>query len=360
MLSPVSADDWPEIDSWWGTFQQGKPFIFAPSSIRKMPEVARDHHWSTVDTLWDALETDHEWLFADQSIRKLSDDPAEDAWETVDEFWNRYAELQQNDLRELRKLMVELREAWTDGASQFDEDPLSADWRSVSQYEGPLRTTVTEEDWSQWLAHLLRTSSGPFAHELLGTPNRSPNSVRREVVFFGNNSQRRVDILVEYEDIGVSIEVKRGDEHYGKTPETAGLVERRDHRDWAHFLLLQEDKLSRLQQTFGDAIERSADGLATIRSDQSADIDVRHWQDVSRVLRWMLIEGREPDSHWEASAYLFITLIEQRILGLHSFSFVDPASAETAPATDVHRLIAAEPDEQIDYLRAVLAEKSQS
>ena len=359
MLHPVSADDWPAIDSWWGSFEQDQSVILASPSIRDLPNGEIGNHWSSVDSLWDAFESDHETLFAEQNVQALSDDSEEEAWATVDALWTNYSDLQQDDLQELRRLMAELQETWEGGASTFDEDPLTANWRPTSQYEGPLRTTVNEEDWSQWLAHLIRTSSGPFAHALLGTPDRPPTRVRREVVFFDDNSERRVDILVEYENRGVSIEVKQGDEHYAKTPETAGLIEQNDRRDWSHILLLQKAQLPRLQQTFGDGVEQTDEGSPTVQSDQSADIDIRYWQDVSQLLRQLLCEGREPDSHWQASAYLFITLIEQRVLRFHSFSFVTPDTAgrsASAPMTDLHRLVVAEPDEQIDYLRAVLQE----
>jgi hypothetical protein len=359
MLSPLSDNDWSSIDSWWGSFKQDEPLIFAPPSIGEMPDVTKSHHWSDLDSLWNTFEVNHELLFTDEHVWRLPDSSKAGAWETVDNLWSSYAEQQQEDLLELQELMADLRETWTAGANQFEEDPLMTNWRSNSQYEGPLRTTINEEDWSQWFSHLLRTSSGSFPHELLGTPDQSPTNVRREVVFFDDNSERRVDILVEYEEFGVSIEVKQGDEHYGKTPETAGLIERNDPRDWSHFFLLQKDKLPRLQRTFGDDLYRSEEGLPKIRSKQSADIDVRYWQDVSRILRQILLDGREPDNHWEASAYLFITLIEQRILGLHSFSFVDaaiPSSGDIYPATDIHRLVVAELDMQIDYLRALLHE----
>lgn len=358
MLPSLSADDWPAIDSWWGNFKH-QPLILAPHSIREMPDVVSGGHWNVVDSLWDDYEEVHELFFAEQHIRELSADSKQDTWETVDDLWDSYAGEQQDRLLKLQELMTDLREEWADGASQLNEDPLTTNWRAENQYEGPLRVTINEEDWSQWLAHLLRTSSGPFAHKLLGTPDRPPTSVRREVVFYGDNSERRVDILVEYEDFGVSIEVKQGDEHYEKTPETAGLAERNDRRDWSHVLLLQKDKLPKLQQTFGEEFDQLKGGPPAIRSDHFPDIDVRYWRDVSRILRRMLLDGREPSSHWEASAYLFITLIEQRILGLHSFSFVDPATdtnSNMAPTTDIHRLLVVEPDVQIDYLRAILME----
>lgn len=359
MLSPVSVDDWSTVDIWWGDFKDSRSQILAPSAISKMPGVATGQHWGSVDDLWNAFEADHETVFADSAVRGILDDTAADAWNGVDEFWDSYAAQQRADLRELQEVMAAVRAAWRNGASRFDDDPLTTNWRSESQYEGPLRTSVNEEDWSQWLAHLLRTSSGAFAHELLGVPNRPPTTVRREVVFFGDDTRRRVDILVEYEDRGVSIEVKRGDEHYWKTPETAGLVEQADVRDWSHVLLLQEKQRSRLQQTFGSDLKRTKNGSMRIRSGQSNDIDVRYWRDVSRVLRRILMAGREPDSHWEASAYLFITLIEQRILGLHSFSFVDPTTAdgiESARTADIQRLVVADPIAQIEYLESVLQE----
>ena len=367
MLPSVSDGDWSVIDSWWGHFRQERRLILAASHVRRMDSIWKTRNWKSVDSLWDAFEADHELLLAEQHIRELGDDSIADGWTAVDDLWDGYADHQQTDLAELQELMAVLSNAWTDGSSQFDADPLSTNWRPESKYEGPLRTNIDEEDWSQWLAHLLRTSTGEFAQAFLGTPNRPPDRVRREVVFFGEQSNRRADILVEYEDTAVSIEVKNGDDHYGKTPHTAGLIERHDDRDWSHILLLQKDRLPRLRQTFEENLDLSEEEAPTIRSDQSADIDVRYWQDVSRVLRRMLLDGSEPDSHWEASAYLFITLIEQRVLEFHSGSFFNLASGsgtntDTAGtdkgsvSKDLHRLVAVEPSAQIDYLRSVLKE----
>jgi len=388
MPPSVPDRDWSVIDSWWGSFRQEEQLVLASTHIRQMDDTWKGRNWESVDSFWMAFEADHEPLFAKQHIRELTDDSKADAWTAVHDLRDSYAEHQQTDLAELHDLMATLSEAWTAGASQFDADPLTTNWRPDSQYEGPLRTSIDEEDWSQWLAHLFRTSTGAFVQAFLGTPDRPPERVRREVVFFGERANRRADILVEYEDTAVSIEVKNGDEHYGKTPHTAGLIERHDDRDWSHVLLLQEDRLPRLRQTFDEDLDLSEEDTPTIRSDQSADIDVRYWQDVSRSLRRMLLDGSEPDSHWEASAYLFITLIEQRLLEFHSRSFVDlttatgssgatdsrPTAVDTDPtsdagtitdttgadkrpvATNLHRLVAVEPSAQIDYLRSVLQE----
>ncbi|EJN59705.1 hypothetical protein HSB1_18630 [Halogranum salarium B-1] len=322
-----------------------------------MEDTWKERNWEDVDYFWDGFKTDHELLFVEQQIRELERTSNEDAWGAIDELWDSYAEHQQTELKELQELMETLGAVWSDEGSQFDSDPLTTNWRPESKYEGPLRTTVNEEDWSQWLAHLLRTSTGSFSQALLGTPNRSPDRVRREVVFSDGQFTRRIDILVEYEDTAVSMEVKNGDTNYGKTPQTAGLVERDDTRDWSHILLLQENKLQRLRQSFGETLDESTERRPTIQSEGYPDIDVRCWKDVSRLLRQMLLDDREPGSHWAASAYLFITLIEQRILELHSFAFVSSPSvtdSDTTATTDLHRLVAVEPAAQINYIRFLL------
>jgi hypothetical protein len=169
-----------------------------------------------------------------------------------------------------------------------------------------------------------------------------------------------VDILVEYAGTAVSIEVKTGDEHYGKTPHTAELVERHDDRDWSHVLLIQRSKHSQLQYTFGDELEQPIDERPVIRAGDSPEVTVQFWEDVSRVLRQLLIEGRESNSHWQASAYLFVTLIEQRLLGFHPVSDLRTAEAGTdgrVAGTDLHQLAAVDPTAQIKYLRRVLTEE---
>ena len=317
-----------------------------------LPSPAADD-WSGLDQWWESFEADHSLSSTPAHSKPLCKTDRTEEWETVDEFWDSFAGQQQAQLEILRGLMRELRTTWDGGASHFEDDPLTTNWRLESQYEGPLRANIDEEDWSQWLAHLLRTSTGPFLDTLLGMPGRSADGVRREIVFSDGDSTRRIDILVEYADTAVSIEVKTGDENVGKTPETAGLIESNDTRDWSHFLLLQKSNRHRLERAFGERLN-GTDADLRIESEQDPDIDVLYWQDVSRVLRRMLLEGREPDSHWQASAYLFVTLIEQRLLKFHSFAFIGPTTE--AGATDIQRLVAIEPAAQIDYLRAILQE----
>ncbi|WP_435317937.1 hypothetical protein [Haloarchaeobius sp. TZWSO28] len=353
----ASADDWPDIEEWWGSYEATQAFRFVPAHQRALASTAEIGDWDAIDGLWEGFETNHEPI-STLELWALPDRSAADAWSTVDTFWEGYAAEQRPELRRLQNLLATVREHWSEGASVFDEDPLSANWHPSSAYEGPLRATINEEDWSQWLAHLLRTSTGPFVESLFGLPSRPPETVRREVVFTDGEATRRIDILVEYPDTAVSVEVKNGDTNYGKTPETARLIEQEGTGEWTHVLLLKETNRPKVRHVFGDELVTDEQTRATIQSEEGPPVDVHHWQDISRTLRLMLTRGLEPDTHWQTSAYLFITLIEQRILKLHSVEFIDSGTADAdAPAArDLHRLVALDPERQIEYLESVLAE----
>lgn len=360
MSLPASVDDWSETDRWWDAFTSDRQIILAAEQVRRVDDAWKQRHWGSIDQFWDGFEADHELHSTDRFTQRLDQGSKSTAWEEIDSFWASYVADHQSELAELRRLLGAVSDMWEDGASPFDDEPLAADWRSQSSFEGPLRRAVDEEDWSHWLAHLLRQSTGAFPAALLGTPERAPDRVRREVVFHGDRSDRRVDILVEYAGTAVSIEVKTGDEQYGKTPHTAGLVERHDDRDWSHVLLIQRSKHSQLQYTFGDELAQPIDERPVIRAGESPEVTVRFWQDVSRVLRRLLVQGQESDSHWQASAYLFVTLIEQRLLGFHPVSDLRPAEAgagDRIAGTDLHQLTGVDPTAQIKYLRRVLTEE---
>ncbi len=152
-------------------------------------------------------------------------------WSVIDPWWRTYSEHHQEDLKRLHEIMKDLSIAWDVNDSRFNRDPLAVDWTESSPHTGPLQTNQ-EENWSDWLAHLLRASSGQFIEELLQTDlNSAPLSVKREKCFFlEEKTERRADILLYYEDSGISIEVKLDDQHYAKTPHTASLIEGADQR----------------------------------------------------------------------------------------------------------------------------------
>jgi hypothetical protein len=170
---------------------------------------------------------------------------------------------------------------------------------------------------------------------------------------------RRVDILAEFEDLGMTIEVKIGDEHYGKTPQTAYLTEKHHHRDldWTHYLLLPQSKSDALRDTFDDRLrEEDERTVITPAVSEEQHVSVIYWSEVAQALRRTLLTDAEPSTHWIASAYLFTTLIEERILGFYALPVLDEHRTTSVGVSDVERLQSIDPDDQITYLDEQLEE----
>jgi hypothetical protein len=180
-----------------------------------------------------------------------------------------------------------------------------------------------------------------------------PTSVQREVHLpNADGPSRYPDILLFFDDRALSIEVKKNDEHYEKTSHTAGLLERQYSTDWTHVLLLPRYKERVLEETFGDdLVDDESDGLY-IDSSESAPIDVVYWEEVSLALRSVLRHGGSPDSHWEASAYPFCTLIEQKILQFVPVPTVEQVTNRTGVIHTSQSLsvVTGGIEEQIQYL----------
>lgn len=234
------------------------------------------------------------------------------------------------------------------------------DWSGTPQ-AGPLRITH-EENWSQWLAHLIRSSTGPFVAELVDESfDAAPVRVRRERALHDEElHDRRVDVLVEFPYRGLTIEVKITDENYRKTPQTAYLTEKhhRGDLDWTHLLLLPESKRPALAETFDTLAEDPERDRPTIRPTDSRtpEISVAYWRDVSRALRRTLASGREPGTHWEASTYLFATLVEQKLLGFRASPSLEALLNTPLGVADVERLQTMDVASQTEYLTAALEE----
>lgn len=95
------------------------------------------------------------------------------------------------------------------------------------------------------------------------------------------------------------------------------------------------------------------DGESKIGSDRSTDIEVMHWSDVGKSIRKVLLSNIDTDAHWEASAYLFCTLIEQKLARFVPKPVIDriTASKDVVRAPSSVLLVRRDPDEQIAYLR---------
>jgi len=278
-------------------------------------------------------------------------------WLDIDPWWNVYAEDQQKELDELHELMQQLSKQWKQSDCLFDQDPLAEDWSEESRKTGPIRPGL-EENWSYWLTHLFRTSTGDFTEDLFGDRfDAKPEKVQCELVFYDEEGKdRRADILLKYERKGISIEVKIGDTNYGKTPQTAHLIEKEDERDWDHHILVPKSKISIMRDILGSNYRDEGDSLPIISSERYPDIDVIYWWDVSRALRRTLLYGENENPHWQSSAYLFIDLIEQKISKIYNKNFVDRNVVKEREPTfsDIKRISSIETQDQIEYFEEVL------
>lgn len=280
-----------------------------------------------------------------------------EVWHDIDPWWKVYGEDQQKELDELHELMQQLFKEWKQSDCLFDQDPLAEDWSDESRKTGPIRPGL-EENWSYWLAHLFRTSTGDFTKELFGDRfDAKPEKVQCECVFYDEEGiDRRADILLKYEGKGISIEVKIGDKNYRKTPHTAHLIENDDERDWDHYILLPKSKISLMKDILGPNFQEEGDPRPIILSERFPDIDVIYWWDVSQALRRTLLYGENNDPHWQASAYLFINLIEQKISKIYNKNFVERNVVDEREPTysDIKRIGSIETQDQIEYFKDVL------
>lgn len=318
MCAEHEAERWPLIDSWWAGYV--------------------DRHMVIEDS--DTARTlDREWM-AEQ-------------WLGLDTWWNIYTETGHPTVTELADVLERSADKWNHADAPFDSDPLSADLTEERFLRGPLRPRQ-EEDWSQWLAQLLRPST-ELVTELFGADvARAPDEVWREDQLLNPGGKSRfADVIVCYNDFGFSVEVKLDDEAYRKTTETAALIEKQyDDREWNHILLLPASKTGRLRSIFDTPVEPDDDGRLQIESNESGPVAVLYWEDVAASLRSLLRRGATVDDHWAANAYLFCALIEQHILGFKPRPVIERLAAPSNVVDTIQPINFADSlEKQLTYLR---------
>jgi hypothetical protein len=212
---------------------------------------------------------------------------------------------------------------WDELLSKFGGDPSRHDWLAFR----PLRLS-REEDWSDWLAHLLlHARTGRFPARLFGegvaqAAHWRIAKVEREVVAGGF----RADLVVYFDDgRAAHIEVKVGDRSLEKTLGT-GRALRHANPETAFcrdFLLLPEADVALWHKQKGGADE----------------IEILTWHNVARALRRSLLEEDDGENElvtWQAWAIAFLGAVEQRLLG---FERIETASRRREPSSvDVLRL----------------------
>ncbi|WP_225316346.1 MULTISPECIES: hypothetical protein [Haloferax] len=276
-----------------------------------------------------------------------------DLWDELDSWWDTYSETGTETAVQLAEHLRQSNRDWTTAAAPFDTDPLAVDLTRDRIRRGPLQPS-TEVGWSRWLAQVLRPSAA-LSTELFDRPEGQPPQevILEDTLPKSDGSSRRPDILLLYDDCGVSIEVKLDDENYQKTAETAALVEAYyDDLEWSHYLLLPKRKMSRLDAIVEPLLTELPDGRTEIAWDDPGPVTVLHWRDVTTAIRTLLYHADIVDDHWGANAYLFCAVAEQQLLKFQSQPVIEQLAA---PATVVNTArpirIAHTLGEQLTYLR---------
>lgn len=186
----------------------------------------------------------------------------------------------------------------------FEHDPTHRDWQTFRS----LRLS-REEDWSDWLAFLIESStSGDFSKQLLriqslGASDYVSATVKREDP---THIECRPDIIINWNkrDFYSHIEVKIGDPDMAKIfPECETLMNHTSG-SWSHYILLQKEQVKDWQ--FIDAM-----------NPQPFTVTLITWDDVCVALRKTLL--RKELIIWKAWAYAFLGAVEQKIVGFHGY-----------------------------------------
>jgi hypothetical protein len=345
---------WDSVDQWWDVCVETRSLVGTTEMTQTLDSRWWAGLWEQMKPWWDASVNTHSLVQIDSQTATLDHRWQEGEWTNLDAWWDSFNEVRQADVADLRKVLNDCNQTWVQSESRFDEDPLATDWTRHQDTRGPLRPNQ-EENWSQWLAHLCRSSGGPFLRELFGEQfNKSPDRVQREAYLPDQGrSDRYADILIHVGDRGISIEVKKNDEDYGKTIHTTELIERQHAGEWHHLLLLPKYKKSALRAVFGDNLEFREDGSISLHPEESSPITVVYWRDVSQAIRAVLRDGSERNPHFEASAYLFCALIEQKLLQLTPEPLIEQivTTDDVIHASRSLSVATGGTEEQLNYLR---------
>ena len=190
---------------------------------------------------------------------------------------------------------------WDNRLKDLGGDPSTHDWNKFR----PLRLS-REEDWSDWLAHLISDSkSGSLAFHLFYFEKLSPRDyinppkVEREPTV----EDCRSDILIQWANGKyTNIEIKTGDPGLEKTFYTSKKMRKKHDAssdDWTDVIILMKNQLSDWEK---------------IKEKYSETVYPRTWEEIALALRRSLLCSEEPLA-WKAWAYAFLGAVEQTILG---------------------------------------------
>lgn len=317
-----------------------------------MHDSVRRTEWEMVDPWWTT--------FAGQiapngtNARNMVLNPARQprVWPEFDAWWAVYTETGHETAIAIRDLLVASNERWATGRGPFDTDPLATDVATERSLLGPLQP-ADELQWSYWLAELLRVPA--FAEQVFGRVFADEHiEVVREDSYDreSTDGSRRADIVLRQSGIGVSVEVKLFDTSYAKTAETAALVEdAARHLEWSHSLILPKSQRGALMADVDVPLETIDGSTEYVKWDEPGPVQVIYWRDITTAARRLLREGLIENDQWNAAAFLFCGLVEQRLLDFQPLPVIQRmADAERVTDTTRPILLGATLDEQLTHL----------
>jgi len=202
------------------------------------------------------------------------------------------------------KVLFPLLDKWNGLLKDLDADPTFKNWNNFR----PLRLS-REEDWVDWLAFLIETSTtGIFSKELLQIKSvrnyANPKKVLREDIY----KSYRADLIIEWENENYThIEVKIGDPNLKKTFPTSEVFQQKfkiKKTKWTNFILLLSNQLPEW-----DYVNENTNSIAIVNAIT--------WEDVCIALRKAL--QSEESILWKAWAYSYLGAVEQLIIGYKGY-----------------------------------------
>jgi len=238
----------------------------------------------------------YSWVIFNNWIYKIKENVVLQDWNIFDKMISSLSSLHEKRQKEFQYYYKK----WDKKLKPYGGEVSNFNWNQFR----PLRLS-REEDWSDWLIHLMSESqTGYFSSHLFRIENTAegdysrPSYVDREVSCKG----RRADIIIEWNNgIYSHIEIKIGDENLAKTYDTAEVM--RNYYNipktkWCDFIIL---------------LDSQVEDWLNIDHRKECPIKYLTWNNVAVSLRKSIFISSEPLS-WKVWAYSFLGVIEQKLL----------------------------------------------
>ena len=342
--------NWRGLDSWWQEYSEisSDVPVDSPKSLQ-INELTNS--WSELDYWW-RLYIDSNPEIRAASPQTLLTEQMTQSWTEFSSWWSSYIDKEQETAKKIADILEKHNRKWSQSTAAFDSDPLAS---PVNNSRGPLLPNY-EEDWSDWLGNLMRSSPVLVTELFDKVLNEPPKSVIREKQLPKKEGTfRRPDILLLYPDHGVHIEVKIDDTNYEKTKQTAELIEYHyPQKEWTHTLLLPKRNLPYLRARIDAHITSEPDDRPKIEFGNLDPVSIICWRDVTAALRKLLREDEGVSSHWSSNAYLFCAAAEQALINFKPQHDID-LIAQPVDVVETMQSIGAASilEEQLTYLRTI-------